>query len=83
MVNADNGPHTLTYLVRPNPRFRNRELQSSFPIATKHGPKSLFHLGIKLLEDFQWIRNRGEDTKEEFKVMCTDYILAHYDNKNV
>ena len=38
---------------------------------------------IKLLEDFQWIRNRGEDTKEEFKVMCTEYILAHYDNKNV
>lgn len=83
VINADNCPHTLAYLVYPNPRFRSRELQSSFPIATRHGPTSLFHIGIKLLADCHWYRDRGEDGDDAFKEKIKDFILANYDNKNV
>merc|ERR1711923_324867 len=83
VVKADNCPHTLRYLQLPNPRFRAKELQSSFPIATRHGPTSLFHLGIKLLESCQWVRTRGEDKNESFKAMAKKHILESFDNKNV
>merc|ERR1711923_429452 len=83
VVKADNCPHTLRYLQLPNPRFRAREWQSSFPIATRHGPTSVFHLGVKLLSDLQWVKNRGEDTRDQFKEMSKQFILASFDNKNV
>ena len=83
VINAESCPHTLQYLVKPNPRFRAREWQSSFPIATRHGPTSVFHLGVKLLSDLQWVKNRGEDTRDHFKEMSKQFILASFDNKNV
>lgn len=45
IINDDACPHTLAYLVRPNLRFKSQELKSSFPIATRHDPISLFHCG--------------------------------------
>ena len=83
VIKAESCPHTLQYLVRPNPRFRGREFQTSFPIATRHGPTSVFHLGVKLLADCQWVRKRGEDTKDAFKELAKSYILESFDNKNV
>ena len=76
-------PHTLAYLVRPNPRFRSQELKSSFPIATRHGPISMFHCGLKLLSNCHWMRDKGNDKNDAFKVMAKEYILSSYDNKNV
>ena len=83
VVNANNCPHTLKYLVHPNPRFRAKELQSSFPVATLHGPLSLFHLGIKLLADCHWTKDKGEDKADAFREKAKEYILSQFDNKNV
>ena len=39
---------------------------AAFPIATRYGPVSLFHISIQLLANCHWVRDRGEDNEDIF-----------------
>ena len=77
-------PKTMKFVKMPSENSRLKRIDDRLARDTRHADNAQLVVGIKLLNQMHWYRDKGKkESAKTFKKKAKEFLLANFDNQNI